>query len=135
MTGKKSKTNLTVETKGKEQLKSIKVNKIRDAVFSPLRNLGITFVRSRLFNAAFLGRFKFGTKEDMINLGKLMGVQSTSSITPNTAVLVVDDLKRTNSVTLDKARSFGILVLSEEEFLTLLSNPNKLGEIKYHEQD
>ena len=117
---KKSKTNLNVKIKrgsGKTN-SSFDVQKIKDVYSSPLMD----FIPSRGPKVTFLGKFKFGSKEDMINLSKLLKVGCTTSPTPKTAAIVVDDLTRTDSITLDKARKKGVLIITEEEFLSIVSN-------------
>lgn len=77
-------------------------------------------------SVSFLGRFKFGNKDDYVLLAKALGFRSASGgIDAYTSVLVVDDINRTNSVTIDKAREKGILILTEDEFATLAFNKAK----------
>lgn len=79
----------------------------------------------------FMGRFKFGVKEQLVRIANAFGVNTTSSLSNKTGMVVVDDLKRTNSVTIDKARKRGTLIVSEEEFLQLIATNKKNTEIKY----
>lgn len=75
---------------------------------------------------SFVGRFKFGHKDDYVLLAKALGFRTASGgIEAHTSVLVVDDIYRTNSVTIDKARQKGILILSEDEFISFVFNKNK----------
>lgn len=82
-------------------------------------------------SVVFMGRFKFGVKDQLIKIAQSFGVPTTSSLSNRTGMIVVDNLKRMNSVTIDKARKRGILIVSEEEFFQLIATNKKNTEIKY----
>ena len=82
----------------------------------------------------FMGRFKFGVKDQIINLAKAFGFPTSASLAKSTGILVVDDLNRTNSVMIDRARKEGVLILNEEEFLYLISSNKRNTEIIYEKE-
>lgn len=85
-------------------------------------------------SVCFMGRFKFGVKDQIINLAKAFGFPTSTSFAKSTGILVVDDLNRTNSILIDKARKQGVLILNEEEFLYLISSNKTNTEIRYEEK-
>lgn len=82
-------------------------------------------------SVCFMGRFKFGVKDQLISLAKAFKTPVSTTFTKTTGILVVDDLNRTNSVTIDRARNQGVLILNEEEFLYIMSSNKNNTEIKY----
>lgn len=83
----------------------------------------------------FMGRLKFGTKSQLQQIAQAFNAPFSRSFTEAVGVLVVDDINRTDLVTMDKAREKGILIISEEEFLYLISSNKKEVEIKYNRGD
>ena len=79
----------------------------------------------------FMGRFKVGTKDELAQIARLHRFPDASNFTDKTGMLVVDDLNRTNSITIDKARKKGITILTEEEFLFLISTNKKNMKVTY----
>lgn len=85
-------------------------------------------------SATFLGRFNFGLKEQLMSFAEAFNMPTTTSFSNTTGVLVVDDLQRTDSSVLKKAREQGVLILSEDEFLYfLISDKTKISELQYKE--
>ena len=80
---------------------------------------------------AFMGRFKFGVKDQLIKIAKAFGVPAITSFSNTSGILVVDKLNRMNSSTIDKARRDGVVLLSEEEFLYLISTNKNEVKISY----
>lgn len=82
----------------------------------------------------FMGRFRFGVKDQLVKLSKAFGIPTTSTFSKKTGVIVVDDLNRTNSIIIDRARKGGIVLLNEEEFLYLISSNKKNTRITYEKK-
>lgn len=85
-------------------------------------------------SVCFMGRFQFGVKDQLLKLSNAFGVPTTTSFAKSTGIIVVDDLNRTNSVTIDRARRQGVVLLNEEEFLYLMSSNKTNTEITYEEK-
>jgi len=82
----------------------------------------------------FMGRFKFGVKDQIVKLANAFGFPTSASFAKSTGILVVDDLNRTNSILVDRARKQGVLILNEEEFLYLISSNKTNTEIMYEKE-
>lgn len=80
---------------------------------------------------AFMGRFKFGVKDQLIKIAKAFKVPAITSFSTTSGILVVDKLNRMNSTTIDKARQNGVVILTEEEFLYLISTNKNEVNINY----
>lgn len=82
-------------------------------------------------NFCFMGNFEFGTKEELMQVASIFGVPVVKSFNEKVGCLVVDNLNRTDSISIDKARRRGILIISEEEFFNLISSNKKKARISY----
>lgn len=86
---------------------------------------------SRIATIAFMGRFKFGVKDQLIKIAKAFKVPAITYFSTTSGILVVDNINRMNSSTIDKARQNGVVILSEEEFLYLISTNKNEVSIEY----
>jgi len=136
---RKEKVRKSIELSNKGSSKSfskiIHKQENKNEFSIPIESIYIKRDRMRFHSSvAFLGRFKFGLKEQLASLAESFLVPTTSYFSNTTGVLVVDDLNRNNSAVLKKARETGVLILSEEEFLYfLVSNKSKESELEYKE--
>lgn len=73
-------------------------------------------------SVCFIGSFMIGLKDNIKSFVKLFNIVLGSSVTSTTSVGVVDNLKRTNSTTINKMREEGILILDEFEFYNILTS-------------
>jgi len=117
------KINIDTSGKSKELLKMTNRN---DSVPSEC------MYPSPMSNAtvAFVGRFRFGVKDQLIKIAKAFKIPAITSFSNTTGFLVVDDKERVNSVTIKKARRDGVTIITEEEFLHLIASNKRRNEIK-----